>query len=169
MKAGIFVLLSCFLLLFFLDASNGILAQDDDGASELQPKQVFAKIPGLYDDVLAKMKKREISMTKILVAIPKGDFDTIKSEGEKINNEYSIEYDMDPDIQIDYNSMITSEFVFMDQDLVQYSSALASSAEEKYLEGVLIHFDQVMRSCVNCHYTFAKEKFPSLARSSVEE
>lgn len=168
MRLGLFILLIGFFVVLLFNNISKSLAQDEDTESELQPKEVFAKIDGLYDDVIAKMKKREISMTKIIIAIYKGDYDVIKSEADKINVEFSIEYNMDPDIQAEYNSIITSEFIFIDQDLNQYSSALSSSAEEKYLEGTLIQFDQVLRTCVHCHYTFAKEKFPSLAKSLVD-
>ena len=167
MRIGIIILLTLFLSIVGFSAIRTTFAQDDTEEG-LPPKEVFAKLKGMQEDVTDKMKKRETSMAKIIIAIPGGDYTAIKAEADKIGNEYSIEYGMDPDAAAEYNSLISSDFVFMDQDLNQYSSSLAGSAEDKYLEGVLAQFDLLLRSCVNCHYAYAGEKFPSLASSIVE-
>ena len=167
MRISVILLLSLFISIVGFSAIKTSLAQDqkDEG---LLPKEVFAKFKGMQEDVTDKMKKREASMSKILVAIPGGDFAIIKTEADKIGDEYSIEFGWDPEVVAEYDSLIMSDFVFYEQDLFQYAAGLGGYAEEKDLEGTLAQFDLLLRSCVDCHYNFAGERFPSLAGAVVE-
>jgi hypothetical protein len=135
---------------------------------QLKPTEVFDKIPAMRLHVQKNMVSCEESLLKITSALPKGDYETIELEAKKIDEEYGIESGMDPDDVAEYNSLISPEFTFMDQDLHQYSNALATAAHEMILDQTLVMYDLTLRSCVNCHYEWAGEKFPSLARSVTE-
>lgn len=135
---------------------------------QLTPTEVFDKIPAMRLHVQKNMASCEESLGKITAAIPKGDYETIELEARKIDEKYGIESGMDPDDIAEYYGMISPEFIFLDQDLHQYSNALAEAAHEMILDQTLVMYDLTLRSCVNCHYDWAGEKFPSLAKSVTE-
>ncbi len=144
------------------------LRADEDDTSTLKPVEVFNTISGMRDNVKSGMKKNEISMAKIAIAIPRGDYESIVEEADKIDRKYAIESELSPDESNEYLSLIPIDFIFMDQSFHTYVNSLVSSAKEKDLENTLIQFDLTMRSCVDCHYDYAKERFPELARSEIE-
>ena len=144
------------------------LSANEDDLSDLKPLDAFNMISGMRADVKNAMKKSEVSIAKIAIAIPSGDFEAIAEEAAKIDEKYAIEARLTPDDSVEYLSLITTDFIFMDQNFHTYVGALVSSAKEKDLENTLIQFDLSLRSCVDCHYDFAKEKFPKLARSVTE-
>ena len=135
---------------------------------QLTPTEVFDKIPAMRLHVQKNMTSCEESLLKITAAIPKGDYETIELEAKNIDEKYGIESGMDPDDVAEYYGMISPEFIFQDQDLHQYSNALAQAAHEMILDQTLVMYDLTIRSCVNCHYDWAGEKFPSLAKSVTE-
>jgi hypothetical protein len=132
---------------------------------QLTPTEVFDKIPAMRLHVQKNMGSCDVSLLKITSAIPKGDYETIETEARNIDEKYGIESGMDPDDVSEYYGMISPDFIFLDQDLHQYSNALAQAAHETILDQTLVMFDLTVRSCVNCHYDWAGEKFPSLAKS----
>jgi hypothetical protein len=132
---------------------------------QLTPTEVFDKIPAMRLHVQKNMGSCDLSLLKITSAIPKGDYETIETEARNIDEKYGIESGMDPDDVSEYYGMISPDFIFLDQDLHQYSNALAQAAHETILDQTLVMFDLTVRSCVNCHYDWAGEKFPSLAKS----
>lgn len=144
------------------------LSADEDDLSDLKPLDAFNMISGMRADVKNAMEKSEISIAKIAIAIPSGDFDVIAEEAAKIDVKYAIVARLTPDDSVKYFSLITADFIFMDQNFHTFVGALESSAKEKDLENTLIQFDLTLRSCVDCHYDFAKEKFPKLARAATE-
>lgn len=144
------------------------LSADEDDPYDLKPLDAFNMISGMEADVKNAMEKSEISIAKIAMAIPKGDFEIIAEEAAKIDEKYAIQAGLTPDDEVQYLSIITTDFILMDQNFHTYVGALVSSAKEKDLENTLIQFDLSLRICVDCHYEYAKEKFPKLARAVTE-
>ncbi|MBU1024116.1 hypothetical protein KKB99_07525, partial [bacterium] len=167
MKIRNIMLLVSLLFTCFLLPSNRIIAQEDE-AFELMPDEVFMKITGLAEKIRANMGKCEESLAKIALAIPRGEYDVIVEEIEKIDEKFSIEAAMTVDEYDQYSSMITPEFIFADQNLHMYAGSLKDVAKENHLEDTLFQFGLVLQSCVDCHYEFAKKRFPSLARSKTD-
>lgn len=167
MKIRNITIIVTLLFICFAFPSYDVIA-DEDEEFELMPDKVFMKIPGLKEKITANMSKCEESLAKITLAIPRGEYDVIVEEIEKIDESYSIESAMTIDEFSRYSSMITMEFIFADQNLHMYAGALKGVAEDNQLGETLFQFGLVMQSCVDCHYEFAKSRFPSLARSKTE-
>ena len=155
-------------LLFICCAFPSSLIADEDETYELMPEQVFMKMPGLREKIRANMGKCEESLAKIALAIPRGEYGVIVKEIDKIDTKYSIEATMSIDESAQFSLMIKPEFIFANQNLHMYAGALKGASEEKQLEDTLFQFGMVMRSCVDCHFEFAKSRFPSLARSNTD-
>ena len=160
--------LTCVIIfaIAFSIAPDKLRADEDDGSS-LKPVEVFNRISGMRDNVKSAMKKNEISLAKIAISIPQGDYKTISEEAYNIDKKYAIESELSPDQSNEYLSLIPIDFIFMDQSFHTYVDSLVSSAKDRDLENTLIQFDLTMRTCVDCHYDFAKSKFPELAKSEV--
>lgn len=157
-----------FVIIIVICCAFNINALQADDSTEPTPIEVFNRISGMSADVKSSMKKSEISLAKMAIAIPKGDFKTIAEEADNIDRKYAIEAQLTPDESNEYLALIPIDFIFVDQSFHTYVNALVSSAKTKDLENTLIQFDLTMRTCVDCHYDFAKERFPDLARSEVD-
>ena len=111
-----------------------------------------------------EMNEIEQGMMKIIPAISAGDWEHITKIAKKIKNSFILKQKL-TEKQIDeLHHSLPAEFIELDHRFHSTAGKLAHAALEHDGELVNFYFYKLHSQCINCHSTYASERFPDLKK-----
>ena len=111
-----------------------------------------------------EMRKIEEGMKEILPAISAGNWETIASVADKIEDSFILKQRLTQRQIEELHHSLSAEFVEMDQNFHSTAGKLAQAAHRKDGELVSFYFYKLHSQCVKCHSKYASRRFPNFQK-----
>jgi hypothetical protein len=116
--------------------------------------------PDLRQLFQAEMRELLLGTQRIAGALPVANWDSIADSAMAMRNSYVLEKKLTPTQRHDIEKL-PERFKVFDEAFHRRAEKLAHAAEAKDAEAVSFHFSRLLDTCVACHSTYAKSKFPN--------
>lgn len=116
--------------------------------------------PDLLQLFQAEMRELLLGTQHIAGALPIANWDGIADSALAMRNSYVLEQKLTPAQRHDLEQL-PEQFKAFDQAFHLRAEKLAHAAKAKDAEAVSFHFSRLLDTCVACHATYAKMKFPN--------
>lgn len=138
------------------------------GAAEGEPvgPKLTPKLKGL---IVQEMQLVLQAMTEIHTAIVTGEHETVATQATKIHDSFIMTQSLTEQDRKDLMAAVPPAFVALDSELHQRAARLAHVAEQKDSELEAVFFAKMTEACVECHATYATDRFPSLSAGAAQE
>ena len=145
------VLISALLLATTLTAQEA-----KKGAEALSPE-----VRGL---LAQEMQHIEKGMQSIFSNIVKGEYEDISKTATDIENSFIFKRKLTNAQRSELKEKIPKSFIDTDRGFHELAGKLANAAEFEEKENVQKYFSEMTQTCVKCHSTYAKHRFPVFAK-----
>jgi hypothetical protein len=109
---------------------------------------------------LFQAEMRELGTQHIAGALPIANWDGIADSAMAMRNSYVLEQKLTTTQRHDLEKL-PEQFKAFDEAFHLRAEKLAHAAKAKDAEAVSFHFSRLLDTCVACHSTYAKPKFPN--------
>ena len=158
----------------FLLASLFVSACSHIGSHEVEEKAIHSQhssyrltLSTANRQLLKKeMLAIEKGMKTLLSTIATGDWKKTAETGKQIQASYIMKQSLTSEQLKHLHQHLPKPFIKLDHSFHHYAGMLAHAAEVKNADAVGFYFYKMTDSCVQCHSSYAKDKFPGF---SVEE
>lgn len=116
--------------------------------------------PDLQQLFQAEMRELLLGTQRIAGALPVANWDGIADSAMAMRHSYVLEKKLTPAQRHDLENL-PEQFKVLDEAFHRRAEKLAQAAKAKDAEAVSFHFSRLMDTCVACHSTYAKTKFPN--------
>lgn len=120
-------------------------------SAELQ--QLLVKEMQLIDDGVGQLQS----------AISSGDWHSVEAIASKIQHSFILKQQLTDPQRHELHSILPGEFVRMDIQFHETAGKLAAVSHERDVELATFYYSRLIDGCVNCHASFAPQRFPGLA------
>jgi len=108
-----------------------------------------------------EMKAVQDGMIKLVPAIASGDWATVSRTADNIKKTYIMKQKLTKAQLKELRRALPAGFKRLDHRFHKTAGRLARAAERKDAELAVFYFYKLNESCVTCHSTYAKQKFPA--------
>lgn len=132
----------------------------------LLPAELLAPIPSLNMSLdlqqlfQAEMRELLLGTQHIAGALPIANWDGIADSAMAMRNSYVLEQKLTTTQRHDLEQL-PEQFKAFDEAFHLRAEKLVHAAKAKDAEAVSFHFSRLLDTCVACHSTYAKTKFPN--------
>jgi len=116
--------------------------------------------PELQQLFQAEMRELLLGTQHIAGSLPIANWDSIVDSAMAMRNSYVLEQKLTPTQRQDLEKL-PERFKVLDEAFHRRAEKLAQAAKAKDAEAVSFHFSRLLDTCVVCHSTYAKSKFPN--------
>ncbi len=116
--------------------------------------------PDLQQLFQAEMRELLLGTQHIAGALPVANWDGIADSALAMRNSYVLEQKLTTAQRQDLEQL-PEQFKAFDEAFHHRAEKLAHAAKAKDAEAVSFHFSRLLDTCVACHSTYAKTKFPN--------
>lgn len=116
--------------------------------------------PDLQQLFQAEMRELLLGTQLIAGALPVGNWDGIADSAMAMRNSYVLDQKLTPAQRHDLEQL-PQQFKAFDEAFHHRAEKLAHAAKAKDAEAVSFHFSRLLDTCIACHATYAKMKFPN--------
>jgi len=125
------------------------------------PQGVEALSPELRSLLSQEMLALEKGMHSIFSNLIAGDYEKIALKAEKIQNSFILKQKLTPSQRKELQSKLPQAFIQLDQSFHEMAGELLNAAEFEDEEASVKLYSKMSRTCIQCHSTYAQERFPS--------
>lgn len=129
-------------------------------AEQSVPMSSLNMSPDLQQLFQAEMRELLLGTQLIAGALPIANWDGIADSALAMRNSYVLEQKLTPAQKHDLEQL-PEQFKAFDDAFHHRAEKLAHAAKAKDAEAVSFHFSRLLDTCVACHATYAKTKFPN--------
>ena len=108
----------------------------------------------------AEMRELLLGTQHIAASLPIANWDGIVDSAMAMRNSYVLEKKLTPTQKHDLEKL-PERFKAFDEAFHHRAAKLAQAAKAKDAQAVSFHFSRLLDTCVACHSTYAKTKFPN--------
>ena len=145
------------LLMLALLLVTSLSAQESKkGAEALSPE-----VRSLLTQEMLHIEK---GMQSIFSNIVKGEYGNISKTAIDIENSFIFKRKLTNVQRAELKEKIPKSFIDADRGFHQLAGKLANAAEFEEKENVQKYFFEMTQTCVKCHATYAKHRFPAFAK-----
>ncbi len=116
--------------------------------------------PDLQQLFQAEMRELLLGTQRIAGALPVANWDGIADSAMAMRNSYVLDQKLTTAHRHDLEQL-PEQFKAFDEAFHHRAEKLAHAAKAKDAEAVSFHFSRLLDSCVACHATYAKTRFPN--------
>ncbi|MBA5872512.1 MAG: hypothetical protein GDA68_21345 [Nitrospira sp. CR2.1] len=116
--------------------------------------------PDLQQLFQAEMRELLLGTQRIAGALPVANWDGIADSAMAMRNSYVLDQKLTTAQRHDLEQL-PEQFKAFDEAFHHRAEKLAHAAKAKDAEAVSFHFSRLLDSCVACHATYAKTRFPN--------
>jgi len=157
-----------FLLVIFLP----ILAYGEEKNSHKQYTATLG-VESLSDELRDLLSKEMIAlqngMKSIIPAYVSGNWSEIENTARQMKNSYILSQKLSKAQAKELHSSLPHAFVKKDQRFHYLAGMLEHAAKMEKPELINFYFSEMNESCVSCHQSYAKHKFPNFAVKEKEQ
>jgi len=114
-----------------------------------------------YQRLLAgEMNAIQNGMTHLVLSIPAGHWNDIVDTARKMNETYIMNKKLSEDQKAEFAGSLPEGYRQMDSYFHEAAEQMIHAAEQRDLEEVSMYFHRLVKSCLQCHSHYAKERFP---------
>ena len=110
-----------------------------------------------------EMQAIEKGMKELVSTIAVGNWQKTAAIGKQIEASYILKQSLTTEQMEQLHHSLPEQFLKLDHSFHHYAGMLAHAAEVKNAEVVSFYFYKMNDSCVQCHSTYAKGKFPGFS------
>ena len=110
-----------------------------------------------------EMQAIEKGMQELVSTIAVGNWQKTAAIGKQIEASYILKQSLTTEQMEHLHHSLPEQFIKLDHSFHHYAGMLAHAAEVKNAEVVSFYFYKMNDSCVQCHSTYAKGKFPGFS------
>ena len=138
-----------------LATSNGRSeGRDSKAGPELNLKKQFQRL------LAGEMNAIQNGMTNLVMAIPAGHWNDIMDTARKMNETYIINKKLSKEQKDEFEGSLPEGYRQMDSYFHEAAGQMIHAAEQRDLEEVSMYFHRLVKSCLQCHSHYARERFP---------
>ena len=104
----------------------------------------------------------------LMVAMAAGNWQRVAETGEEIEKSYILAQQLTPEQRDELRRVLPPRFKSLDASVHQAAGKLARAAEARDAELAVFHSYKLMEACVECHATYASDRFPGFAAGTEE-
>lgn len=127
-------------------------------------KPLLSDIPHLQTILREEMRALQQAMSKIVNALPTGDWPTVTNTAQAIHDSFILQQKLTEQDRERLRHLPT-EFVRIDQAFHQQAIKLREAAAAKDAELSVFYVSRMLDKCMQCHARFAAQRFPGLQSS----
>ncbi|MDV3239773.1 MAG: hypothetical protein LOY58_13100 [Gammaproteobacteria bacterium] len=117
---------------------------------------------GTQELLLTEMRELEKGVQALVPAIARGDWKTIVDTGNRINASYIMAQSLTEAQRHELEQKLPGHFTILDAQFHREAERLVRAAEERDAGLAALHFYRLVDGCVNCHTSFAADRFTGL-------
>ncbi len=144
------------LLVVLLLATSLTAQESKKGVSALSPE-----VRALLAQEMLHIEK---GMQSIFSNIVKGEYENISKTAIDIENSFIFKRKLTNAQRSELKEKIPKSFIDTDRGFHQLAGKLANAAEFEEKENVQKYFFEMTQTCVKCHATYAKHRFPAFKK-----
>lgn len=110
----------------------------------------------------------EEGLGTLMVAMAAGDWRRVAETSEEIEKSYILAQRLTPEQRDELRRVLPPRFTSLDAAFHQAAGKLARAAEARDAELAVFHSYKLMEACIECHATYATDRFPGFAAGTEE-
>lgn len=122
---------------------------------------LLSDTPHLQNLLREEMRALQQAMSKIVNALPTGDWPTIANTAQAIHDSFILQQKL-TDQDRDKLAHLPMEFIHLDEALHQQANKLREAAVAKDAELSVFYVSRMLDKCMQCHTRFVAQRFPGL-------
>jgi cytochrome c556 len=146
-----------------LIASLGVALVDTLAAETQVVRQDLKLSPELLKLLRAEMGEIAGGVQGIALSVAIADWRSIQETSEKIRASYIMEKKLTPAQAEELERVLPEHFKELDSEFHQRAGKLGQAAAAHDPELIVFHYSRLIESCVPCHATYARSRFPGFA------
>ncbi|MGB8691957.1 MAG: hypothetical protein WCD08_00420 [Steroidobacteraceae bacterium] len=146
-----------------LIASLGVALVDTLAAETQVLRQDLKLSPELLKLLRAEMGEIAGGVQGIALSLAIADWGSIQETSEKIRASYIMEKKLTPAQAEELERVLPEHFKELDSEFHQKAEKLGQAAAVHDPELIVFHYYRLIESCVPCHATYARSRFPGFA------
>ena len=141
--------------------SNDSGKKEKNGTTQLKSENLT--LPGKYSILLRKeMLLVESNMKQLLSAIVKGEADKADSLAAAIHNGFILKQKLSRSELKELKNILPADFIKLDKQFHLNAAKISDLSRRKEFDKAMNIYNEMTRSCVQCHSHFAQKRFPGL-------
>ncbi|MDH5508859.1 MAG: hypothetical protein OEZ32_00725 [Nitrospinota bacterium] len=132
-------------------------------SQSMAPEGKLNLSPELKTLLAEEMRFIQQGMTELVPAIASGDSVKVADVATRMKESFILAKKLKPEQMKELHHSLPPGFVKMDTDFHDFSGMLASAAKAEQWNVVPYLYYRLSEGCMNCHATYAQERFPKLA------
>jgi cytochrome c556 len=150
-------------LAIMLIASLGVALVDTLAAETQVVRQDLKLSPELLKLLRAEMGEIAGGVQGIALSLAIADWRSIQETSEKIRASYIMERKLTPAQAEELERVLPEHFKELDSEFHQKAGELGQAAAAHDPELIVFHYSRLIESCVPCHASYARSRFPGFA------
>jgi cytochrome c556 len=146
-----------------LIASLGVALVDTLAAETQVVRQDLKLSPELLKLLRAEMGEIAGGVQGIALSLAIADWRSIQETSEKMRASYIMEKKLTPAQAEELERVLPEHFKELDSEFHQKAGKLCQAAAAHDPELIVFHYSRLIESCVPCHATYARSRFPGFA------
>lgn len=124
---------------------------------------VTPKLTEKLDSLLRQeMRSVQAAMGLIHSAIVMGQHADVAVQAQQVHDSFILKQSLTPADREDLMAAVPEEFVRLDKQFHQLAATLMKAGKEQSTAKEYRTFNQMTRSCIQCHQTYVSDRFPAL-------
>ncbi|MGD2063261.1 MAG: cytochrome c [Nitrospirota bacterium] len=119
--------------------------------------------PELLDLLRAEMREVTAGVQELALSLVTADWKALQETSAKIRASYIMEKKLTPTQAGELEKALPGRFKQLDAEFHQRAAKLGAAAAAHDPELVVFHYSRLVESCVRCHSSFARNRFPGFA------
>ena len=149
------------LMIAALLGPTGATAQHEHGAPADQPTiTLSAELAALLSEEMVAIDE---GVGTLVTAMAAGEWGRVAETAEKIEKSYILAQRLTPEQREELQRKLPPRFKSLDSAFHRAAGKIAKAAEHRDTELAVFHSYKLMEACVECHATYASERFPGFA------
>ncbi len=120
--------------------------------------------PELRTLLSQEMQALQSGMISLIPAIISGNWNEVATTAGKIKNSYILKQNLTPGQAKELRTILPADFIKQDQQFHYLAGMLKHAAQAEKPELVSFYFSRMTESCVSCHSSYARHKFPAFLK-----
>lgn len=145
------------MLAAFLGPARATEEQAPGAAADSAEVVLSAELSALLSQ---EMLAIEEGIGTLMTAMAAGDWPRVAETGEKIEKSYILAQRLTAEQVEELERVLPPPFIALDQAFHRSAGRLSLAARERDAELAVFHAYKLMEACLECHATYAGERFP---------